>query len=289
MSAHVPRLILDKHAVLHGAVGDDSLTVELDAKSSHHILRVLRATSGDSLEIFFKDSDRCFSFEINTIEQRSEGRKKTASLGLVKAEEVFSRESSRIHLIAGTPKQTCCDEIVRRGIEAGADSITFFTAEFSQSPVSSKHQKRLLTLRDEACSLSRSPRYPQLDFADSLEEALHKGPGCGIRKPPAQRLILCGPYEETVLDSDQAPVITEHLAKSVELPRHTEKSSSIRLENLAEAVEIYIVLGPEGGLSKSEIGLALNSYSFERISLGPRVFRTDTAAIVACSIAKMIV
>jgi len=44
--------------------------------------------------------------------------------------------------------------------------------------------------------------------------------------------------------------------------------------------DISLVIGPEGGLSPSEEGLAQQA-GFEILSLGPRVLRTETAGIVA--------
>ena len=46
---------------------------------------------------------------------------------------------------------------------------------------------------------------------------------------------------------------------------------------------VSLLVGPEGGLSDSEIDLSLNS-GFEPLTLGPRVLRTETAPLAAISI-----
>ena len=46
-----------------------------------------------------------------------------------------------------------------------------------------------------------------------------------------------------------------------------------------------ILLGPEGGLESSEIEFA-RSLGYQGVSLGPRVLRTETAAVSALAIAQ---
>jgi 16S rRNA (uracil1498-N3)-methyltransferase len=46
---------------------------------------------------------------------------------------------------------------------------------------------------------------------------------------------------------------------------------------------VSLLIGPEGGLSDSEIDFALNN-GFNPLTLGPRVLRTETAPLAAISI-----
>lgn len=46
---------------------------------------------------------------------------------------------------------------------------------------------------------------------------------------------------------------------------------------------IALLIGPEGGLSDAEVQLALNQ-GFQPLSLGPRILRTETAAITVLSV-----
>ena len=50
-----------------------------------------------------------------------------------------------------------------------------------------------------------------------------------------------------------------------------------------EADEAWIVVGPEGGLTEAEL-TSLERLGYERVSLGPTVLRTETAAIVGCAL-----
>lgn len=47
--------------------------------------------------------------------------------------------------------------------------------------------------------------------------------------------------------------------------------------------QIALLIGPEGGLSESEI-LQANTYGFQNWCIGERVLRTETAPVVALSI-----
>ncbi|VAX00456.1 16S rRNA (uracil(1498)-N(3))-methyltransferase [hydrothermal vent metagenome] len=53
------------------------------------------------------------------------------------------------------------------------------------------------------------------------------------------------------------------------------------LSQLKPADTVSVLIGPEGGLSATEIDLAL-AHKFKQIKLGPRILRTETAAVVAC-------
>ncbi|STY27895.1 16S rRNA methyltransferase [Legionella wadsworthii] len=50
---------------------------------------------------------------------------------------------------------------------------------------------------------------------------------------------------------------------------------------------IALIIGPEGGLSDHEVQLAMK-HGFQSLSLGPRILRTETAAITALSILQAV-
>ena len=54
-----------------------------------------------------------------------------------------------------------------------------------------------------------------------------------------------------------------------------------------DAQNIGIVIGPEGGMSEKEIR-ALEALGARQITLGPRILRTETAAVAACTMAMML-
>jgi len=54
-----------------------------------------------------------------------------------------------------------------------------------------------------------------------------------------------------------------------------------------DAYNIGIVIGPEGGMSESEVR-ALEESGAKQVTLGPRILRTETAAIAACAMAMLL-
>ena len=57
------------------------------------------------------------------------------------------------------------------------------------------------------------------------------------------------------------------------------------LGRLADQSPIVVLIGPEGGLTVDEVEMA-REYGFMTVSLGPRVLRTETAAIVLTSVVR---
>jgi 16S rRNA (uracil1498-N3)-methyltransferase len=55
---------------------------------------------------------------------------------------------------------------------------------------------------------------------------------------------------------------------------------SLRIRELAPAALVTVLIGPEGGLTEDEQNAAVK-VGFERVRLGPRILRTETAAIAA--------
>ena len=65
-----------------------------------------------------------------------------------------------------------------------------------------------------------------------------------------------------------------------------EEEESIRIKDLHNKNDLKsaaILVGPEGGFASSEIKSA-KEYGFQSVSLGPRLLRTDTAALAVLSI-----
>ncbi|WP_022962952.1 16S rRNA (uracil(1498)-N(3))-methyltransferase [Halopseudomonas pelagia] len=58
-----------------------------------------------------------------------------------------------------------------------------------------------------------------------------------------------------------------------------------QLESLARPEQLGLLIGPEGGLSADEIAQAENS-GFQAARFGPRVLRTETAPVVALTMAQ---
>lgn len=58
-------------------------------------------------------------------------------------------------------------------------------------------------------------------------------------------------------------------------------------EAFPNAKHIGVVIGPEGGMSEAEVH-ALENIGAKQITLGPRILRTETAAVTACALAMLL-
>lgn len=69
------------------------------------------------------------------------------------------------------------------------------------------------------------------------------------------------------------------------VPWEDEETTGIGevLKAHSQARRVYLLIGPEGGLSKEEVELA-KAHGGIPVSLGPRILRTETAAIVALAL-----
>jgi len=60
--------------------------------------------------------------------------------------------------------------------------------------------------------------------------------------------------------------------------------ATTNIKDLPVQETLRLLVGPEGGLSDAEVELSLNTKHFTALNLGPRILRTETAALAAISI-----
>ena len=65
------------------------------------------------------------------------------------------------------------------------------------------------------------------------------------------------------------------------------RPASAYADELEKSDTLYVLVGPEGGLSESECELAAQT-GFNRVRLGPRVMRAETAPLAAISAIQML-
>ena len=72
------------------------------------------------------------------------------------------------------------------------------------------------------------------------------------------------------------------IATRVVLDTHAQLSSQSRLVRTAREVPVLVIIGPEAGVTDSEVKAARRA-GVRPVSLGPRILRTETAAMVMVS------
>ncbi len=163
-------------------------------------------------------------------------------------EEPYSAESPiSIILAQGMPKGDKMDFIVQKATELGVKTIIPVITERSQVRRSEK-VKRWRKIALSASQQSGREKIPDITEPVSLKDFL-------------------ADYSQGIFFSEE------------------EKASRIKtvLKEFKDSTTIPILIGPEGGFSKTEANMALKR-GFTAGFLGPRILRTETAAITAISI-----
>ena len=172
---------------------------------------------------------------------------------IVLSKEKKNNESQlKVNSIIAISKSSKFDYLIQKLTELGVSSITPIQSERSEIKIRSKAQSK------------------KIEHWEKI--AISACQQCDRDRPP--KIHGIGTFSSIVtVRSENMKFILEPSANS------TLSSSSIEME------EICMLSGPEGGFSPKELLLA-EEHGFKSVSLGPRILRTETAPIVALSIAQ---
>ncbi|RUO63424.1 16S rRNA m(3)U-1498 methyltransferase [Pseudidiomarina planktonica] len=224
----------------------DSL-IMLSDDAVQHVARVLRMQPGQQLELFNGDG-HFYSAEIVSADKRQ------VQVQVQQARAVNNESPLAIHLGQGISRGDRMDFVLQKSVELGVASITPLFTERCGVKLSGdrleKKQQQWQKIVIAACEQSGRAVVPEVHPAVSINQWFEQASA-------AVRLTL-DPYAPKALR---------------ELP----------LEAGAERTNIQLLIGPEGGLTDAEVEQAKHS-GFLPVRLGPRVLRTETAALTALSI-----
>lgn len=232
------------------AVCDESITITGDAY--HHLAVVLRADPGDRFCAVLADEETEYLTEITEI---------TADTltGRIIGTRAPEREASvEITLYQGLPKRTRFKMVLQKCTELGVQRIVPVITERSVIQLSAERARKKVKRWNKICTEAarQSQRVIPTDvampmsFPDALEDW----------NAQIQGLVL----DEGLADSEG-----------------TGLSDVLRPRGPGDRIALFI--GPEGGFTPDETEKARGA-GLIPVGLGPRILRTETAAIVACAI-----
>jgi len=209
-----------------------------------HAVRVMRLKVGDTLSLFCGDG---FDYQcaLTSIE------KKSAQVEVLSRVPVSNESPLTIRLLQGISSGDRMDYTIQKAVELGVTEIYPLSTERCVTKLSGdraeKRTEHWQGVAIAACEQSGRAVVPTLHAPLTLSQWLsqHATPDC-------LNLLL-------------NPIGAKRLAA---------------LSKPASAIQLLI--GPEGGLSPAEIELA-TQHHFQSIVLGPRILRTETAALTAIS------
>ncbi len=230
--------------------------VELPRETGAHLARVLRARSGDAVVLFNGDG-REFTGTIEKVH----GSRVSAAIGAARS---IDRESPlRLTLVQCVPRGDRMDFIVQKATELGVANIVPVLSQRSvvrlddgQAASKQAHWRAVALSACEQCGRNRLP-----DVATPLPLLSYLGALPRATAGEALRLVMePGTARGSGLDV-----------------------GTVDAASAAPAARAQIAIGPEGGFTPEELD-AFDLSAFRRVALGPRVLRTETAAIAAIAV-----
>jgi 16S rRNA (uracil1498-N3)-methyltransferase len=212
--------------------------------AANHITRVLRLTPGDPLIVFDGRGGERAA--------RIEGFRKGAVIIEVGERSATERESPLpLTLAQGVSRGERMDWVVQKATELGVTRIVPVLTERTVVKLDAKQAERRLShwqgIAVAACEQSGRNRIPEISAPLALHDYLRHD------HVTATRLLL-------------------------------SPSGTLRIGDLKPPDDgIIVLIGPEGGLADSEQKAALAA-GFAAVRMGPRVLRTETAAIAALTL-----
>lgn len=221
-------------------------TLMLDEGEAHYLGHVLRLKRGDEL----------VAFNGRGIERRATVgslQRRGAELELRASVDALPASRLELTLIQALPKSDAMDLIVQKATELGASAIVPVYTEFSVVKLDAERAER------------RVEHWRKI--AQSACEQ------CGRHVPPT----IATPVELSGC-LDTLGVGDARLA--------LDPDSTLRLTGVAASPRrVAAAVGPEGGFAADD-WRRLDAARFERVGLGPRVLRAETAALAVCALAQ---
>jgi len=217
-------------------------TRDLPQAAAHHAARVLRLNVGDPVVLFNGQGGES-SGQVHII---------TKSRVAVRIGARLAREAESpvaISLVQGLSARERMDFTVQKAVELGVTEI--FPVETRRSVM------RLAQERAE-----RRVEHWQNLAISACEQ-------CGRNRVPVIHPV-----------SGLADWLGAHPSTQAELRVILSAGAAMRFHDLSPATRVQLLAGPEGGFTAEEVELA-QACDFTAVRLGPRILRTETAAIAA--------
>ncbi|RUO47436.1 16S rRNA (uracil(1498)-N(3))-methyltransferase [Pseudidiomarina donghaiensis] len=218
--------------------------IHLSEDAANHVGRVLRMTAGQQLELFNGDGNNYAATIV-------EATKRSVTVTIEHVATNQSEAPLAIHLAQGISRGERMDFVLQKSVELGVTEITpLFTERCGVKLTGErllKKQQQWQKIVIAACEQSGRSVVPQVHTPMHLQQWLTAGAPSGLK-------LTLDPY------------------------------AAKPLRDLADSPQqVTLFIGPEGGLTETEVQ-ATASHEFLPVRLGPRILRTETAALTALSV-----
>ena len=216
-----------------------------------HLRRVLRLGPGDPI-VVFDDAGWEHEAVIRSLSAQA------AEIDIARSFQAERESSLKLTLAVGLTKGEKMDFVVEKATELGVQAIVPFVSTYTVPKLDQRKIEK------------RSERWQRIALAAAKQ--------CGRTRIP--EIFPLSGFEDLV----------EQTTGSLNL-LFWEKEAQQTLKQVhatdPDARSILLLIGPEGGLSDQEAGLA-QRHGFKAIRLGRRILRAETAAVVAASLVQFL-
>lgn len=220
----------------------------LEGVNARHIGRVLRMQPGDKLQIVSDDGVSALAQVMSIDGERVYVRC---------LEKLSESHEPRVKLVLaqGLAKGEKMDFIIQKAVEMGAYSIVPVAMEHSvvrlEGVKAAKKVERWQKIAESAAKQSKRDIIPQVQPVQTMAQMLANN--------PCQTKIIAYECEDRL-----------------------SLKAALREADAANISELLLIIGPEGGISESELELARSAGAVP-VTLGRRILRAETAGLVAIS------
>tara|TARA_B100001123_G_scaffold72472_1_gene81331 strand:- start:111 stop:854 length:744 start_codon:yes stop_codon:yes gene_type:complete len=227
---------------------------ELKGEESSHITKSRRLRPGDSFLVQDQQGQR-FEAILKSFDRNS------LMFAPEKLVVIPPASSLRIEILQALPKQKALDLILQKTTELGVSRLDLFCGRHSpktfRAPEKQHHIKRWQRIVSEASKQCGRQFAPEIHFHPDICAALEKLPEC--------------PNSWVLVPEASDDVSWKKISSSgKEIIKHHR-----------------LLIGPEGGFHQDEIKLSLR-LGMRPVYLGPRILRSETAAMSAVSILQFL-
>lgn len=222
-------------------------TYRLKPSDAIHWIRVLRANTGQQLEVTCSKSAKTFKAFIAKITKDKAYVTLLEQLNIDSNAEITPQQ----HLFIGLPKSKSLELLIEKAVELSVTSINIWEASHSVAKLKENKEMRLSKIIESAAKQSKQNKLADLKILDSLSDLENR-------------------IKELLAAEGSVGFICSLATNSQKIQTLELKLSTPQL----------IAIGPEGDFSKEEEELFLK-YNFQAIHLCSSVLRTETAVITA--------
>ncbi len=231
----------------HHNISEDEIILE--GTDYNHIKNVLRLKPGDVIQVKSGDS-RVFECSVRTFED-------DRVICDVKNEYQQNTELPvKVFIYQGLPKADKMETVIQKAVELGAAGIVPVAMERSVTRLDAKkaesRRKRWRLISEAAAKQSKRSMIPEISPVCNFKEAIDKAKDADV---------FLMPFE------------------CAEDFSYTKKI----LSGIKPGDTVAVLIGPEGGISHEEANMATEAGAVS-ITLGKRILRTETAALMLMSV-----